>query len=207
MNFIYDILLNLNKQVIDFYDWNEEDKVVHIKKAPLFKVNSDFIKNLTNNCLKVSPTFLQEIFNKTEIYSKKSIRNISYLAIFSDGQQAIAVKFDKQGISKQKSKFLIDEDIEINYLANHLKTYTINYKVIRFYNSEQNMTRFQKKCYFFIIDNIKNLEDTKKIKYLNYELFSDKSESKQVLINNVKKNIQEQYLKMYNFFKLMSSLK
>ena len=32
MNYIYDILANFNEHYYDFYDWNELDNLIHIKK-------------------------------------------------------------------------------------------------------------------------------------------------------------------------------
>ena len=40
MNFIYDIVLNFNKDYYDFFEWNKKDSVINIKKIP----NSGFIK-------------------------------------------------------------------------------------------------------------------------------------------------------------------
>ena len=68
MSYIYDILLNLNNVILDFYDWNEDDKVVHIKKAPIFLVNTKFINDLTYNKLKISQSLMSKIYNKTRYY-------------------------------------------------------------------------------------------------------------------------------------------
>ena len=207
MSYIYDILLNLNNVILDFYDWNEDDKVVHIKKAPIFLVNTKFINDLTYNKLKISQSLMSKIYNKTEIYTNKDIKNIKYLAIFSDGATAVAVKFNIDGINQKKSKFLIDEDIEINNLACHLKKTVENYKLISVKSKDINKTRFQQNCYNYIFNILKNMDNNSEIKYLNYELFSVKSSNKSELVNNIKKNFNQQYLKIYNFFKLIATSK
>ena len=33
MSYVYDILINLNKKFYDFYDWNNNDKILHVKKV------------------------------------------------------------------------------------------------------------------------------------------------------------------------------
>ena len=38
MTYIYDILLNFNEEYYEFYDWNKEDTIVHIKKIPIYKI-------------------------------------------------------------------------------------------------------------------------------------------------------------------------
>ena len=45
MNYIYDIYLNFNKELYDFFDWNKSDKLTHIKMIPIFKVNEETIKS------------------------------------------------------------------------------------------------------------------------------------------------------------------
>lgn len=207
MNYIYDILLNLNKKVYDFYDWNEDDKVVHIKKVPIYTVDSQFIYNITNNDIIISKHFLEQIYKKTEIYINGSVKTINYLAIFSDGNNCIAIKFNKRGLNAKKSKFLIDEDIDINNLSSHFRKKIISYKIININNKKLNTTRMQRKCYFNIFNIMKNIDNKSQIKYLNYELFSIKSDSKQILINNIKKNFNRDYLKIYDFLKLIGTSK
>ena len=34
MNYIYDILLNFKNKLYDFYDWNINDDITHIRKIP-----------------------------------------------------------------------------------------------------------------------------------------------------------------------------
>ena len=35
MNYIYDILINFNENLYDFYDWNLNDQIDHIRKIPV----------------------------------------------------------------------------------------------------------------------------------------------------------------------------
>ena len=49
MNFIYDILLNFNNEYYEFYDWNNDDKLTHIRKMPIFKISDDALKNIIYN--------------------------------------------------------------------------------------------------------------------------------------------------------------
>ena len=34
MNYIYDILLNLNQHAYEFFEWELNDNIVHVKKTP-----------------------------------------------------------------------------------------------------------------------------------------------------------------------------
>ena len=51
MIYVYDILLNWNKEVAyDFFEWEKTDKLDHIKKIPLFKVKKGIKKNIITLC-------------------------------------------------------------------------------------------------------------------------------------------------------------
>ena len=41
MTYIYDILLNFKDELIEFYDWNKNDNIIHIRKIPLLKITAD----------------------------------------------------------------------------------------------------------------------------------------------------------------------
>ena len=81
MNYIYDIYLNLNNVLIDFFEWNKCDKLIHIKKIPIIKLqHEDFVKfNSYSTC--VNEEFLNDIYNKTELWSTNEN---SILLIFLD---------------------------------------------------------------------------------------------------------------------------
>jgi hypothetical protein len=53
MNYIYDIYLNFNNQLYDFFDWNKSDKLTHIKMIPIFKVNEETIRSFISNIIKL----------------------------------------------------------------------------------------------------------------------------------------------------------
>ena len=57
MIYIYDILLNFNPIFYNFYDWYKKDKIEHIKKIPLFKVDDQTIKDFMNYELIIEDNF------------------------------------------------------------------------------------------------------------------------------------------------------
>ena len=77
MNYIYDILLNFKKEFFEFYEWNLNDDIIHIRKIPVFKVRKNQLYDFKNCNLKLNQKFLKSIFNKSEIFkgrNKKSIK-------------------------------------------------------------------------------------------------------------------------------------
>ena len=41
MTYIYDVTLNFNEILYDFFEWNNSDTLTHIRKIPMFKVNNE----------------------------------------------------------------------------------------------------------------------------------------------------------------------
>ena len=77
MNYIYDILLNFKESFLDFYEWNLDDEIIHIRKIPLFRVSKEKLYDFKNGIVKIDYSFLKYIFNKTEVFkgrNKKSIK-------------------------------------------------------------------------------------------------------------------------------------
>ena len=61
MNYIYDILLNFNRQLYDFFEWNLSDNIIHVRKIPLFRIDSKTLLTIRDNKVKVDSSFLEKI--------------------------------------------------------------------------------------------------------------------------------------------------
>ena len=92
MNYIYDIILNFNEQIYDFYEWNKSDNLTHIRKIPLIRINSKDLYNIENNNIRFNEELFNKISNKTEIFSGRTVKNID-ACLFSDGTSVLALKF------------------------------------------------------------------------------------------------------------------
>lgn len=112
MNYIYDVLANFGDNYFEFYDWNENDSIIHIKKLPILKVNSDFFYNVKFNCVKVSSDLLEKIFKKTDFF-RANKGKYSYVCALCDGCSAFIVRFDYKGNVIGKSSMLLDEENEV----------------------------------------------------------------------------------------------
>ena len=134
MNYIYDIYLNLNETLYDFFDWNKNDKIIHIKKIPVIKVNEETFKTLTSNQIKVDDELLLQIYSKTEIWNMNG--KINYCSLFSDNNNIIAIEFNKSGKSIKKSFMYIDEELEVLEIINKLNEKIISFEVL---NNQKNV--------------------------------------------------------------------
>ena len=71
MTYIYDILLNFNNDFYEFYEWEKTDYITHIKKIPIYKVNTNLIDDLLTKKIVIDSPITYEIMNKTEVFENK----------------------------------------------------------------------------------------------------------------------------------------
>ena len=109
MNYIYDIYLNFNNELYDFFDWNKSDKLTHIKTIPIFKVNEDDIKKFISNIVKLDEKYFSLVQNKSTIWNKAN--KYKNYVLFADENNVIAIEFDDEGKSINKSYLLISEEL------------------------------------------------------------------------------------------------
>ena len=76
MKYIYDIILNFNENLYEFYEWKDDDNIEYIKKIPIVKVTESVFSNLKNNEFVVDDAFLNMICNKCEVYGNYGIGRI-----------------------------------------------------------------------------------------------------------------------------------
>ena len=105
MNYIYDIYLNFNKELYDFFEWNKNDKLIHIKTIPIFKISEQDLKNIITYNIKLEESFFKEIKEKSTIYNKPSQKR-NY-ALFCDNTNVLAVEFNNIGKIINKSSLFI----------------------------------------------------------------------------------------------------
>lgn len=209
MNYIYDILVNFNSELYDFYEWNTSDNVTHIRKIPLFRISSEKLEKIKNYNIKLNLDFLKKIENKTERFTTRDVEKISFSALFSDLNDVYALKFDKKGNSIGISKLLIDEEEDVLDVACRCNEVNIDFKVLKEKSNHKFKTRMQKEMYNYLNKSLNKLEKTnelEKLSYLYFECFNEKEESMNEIISKLKQNMDnEKTLKtMYDFFKLIS---
>ena len=210
MNYIYDILLNFQKAFYDFYEWNEEDEIIHIRKIPLFRVSNPDFNNFKNNTVKFDKTFTEKIYNRTEKFKKINIATLNYVFLVSNSKEAMALKLGKNGVVTHKSSLLIDEEDEIADMANDLKLFPIEYSIVNKGSDNTFQTRNEKENSVSIINKLNNLythKDDDKLKFLYLECFNKKEEDATKAFNALKNEVvlnSKNYFKISDFFKIIS---
>lgn len=211
MNYIYDILLDFNNELYDFFDWNEKDRIVHIRKIPIFKIFTNDYNKIKNNKVIIDDKFKEKIHNRTEIFESHKVKNIEYACLLCDGLEVMAILFNNNGLNVKCSSLLLDENDDVVEVADKMNECDIKFKVLHKKINHKFLTRLDISKINYIdkeIGKIKKNKELEKMKFLYYELFNEKNENMNFMINKIKKELinykNNFYLKVYEFFKLTS---
>jgi len=189
MTYIYDVTLNFNEILYDFFEWNNTDNLIHVRKIPIIKVSSEDFKNIITYKIKINELLLNKIIDKTETYGKKVKKMTSCL--ISDNENIIALKFNSEGISTDISSIIVEEELDILEIRiNNSKTF--EYETIsprKFLTT----TRYDSTSKNYIEKEIRKLnikKDKEKIKYLYLEYFGKYTDDESKALNELKKELK-----------------
>lgn len=208
MTFVYDVLLNFQKDFFDFFEWNSNDNIVHIKKIPLIKVCNNDYNMFKNSLVCFNKDFISSFFNKTETVSLPK-KHIPYAFLVSNGCETIALKLNRKGFNEYKSSLLFDEDDEVSNIAFSLAETKPKYVIKKKCEVCSFKTRNEKNAEKYIIHNINLLyknHEFDKLKYIYLDCFNVKENDIKKICAVLKKVItnESQYvLKLNDFFKII----
>lgn len=210
MNYIYDILLNLQKKAYDFFEWNESDEIIHVRKIPFFRISSEELYDIKNNQVKFDLMFLKKISNRCEIFTNRNIKILKYVCLFSDSKEVIGVQLNDKGERIKISKLLIDEELDVNEVCENIEYSKINFVVSKLKQELNFKTRKEMKIYDYLLKQFNN-KNYNKLKYLYFEFFDteedDFSKIVEKLVDELNNNWSKVSKIMYNFFRLSSQRK
>ena len=208
---IEDIMLNFNDYLYEFYEWNKNDQIIHIKNTCAIKVNDQIIDDFIKSKVKVDSVFLDVIKDKTEVYTYTSSYKLNYIVILYNDDIAVAFKFDSNGICTGKSRLLYDEEDEIIKKSKSNKV-SIKYEVLNKINTNIYTTRYERKLINYLSKYFDDLYNEKKydaIKYYYLECFNNDyksyDEAYKILKDSIINNKDEIILKIKNIIKLVKN--
>lgn len=208
MNFIYDIVLNFNKEYYDFFEWNKKDSIVNIKKIPLFIVNNDIFNSMKYDYVSVNISFIDNIKDKTYTYNRQKIGNACLL---SNGKQVIGTLFNNNGDLIKRSSLLLDEEEEVLDEIYSNEVTDIDIVKIKKGKSNDSVNRLQKEKKDFLIKYINKENNDVNLKYLYYDYFEkDEDDSNKIrdsLINEIKNNWNKKFNDFYEIVKIFNKIK
>jgi len=211
MIYVYDMILNWidGDKVYEFFEWELSDNIEHIKRIPLFKVDTKLFDEISCYDFEVDQDFLSKIYNLTEQYTNDKIEKIKYATIFTDGVRATAIEFDDNGLSTFRSRLLLDEEQDVIILSNKLSCYELNIVEKRKKNDDMFTTRLEqniKKMLTIEINDTYKKGNFDKLKYLYFEFFGKEQDDMDVmhknLLSSIEKEINYNHNKLYEVIKL-----
>lgn len=199
MIYIYDILLNFSKnKIYDFYEWDKEDKIDHVKKIKLIKVNSKIIDDLFTYNITLLDVKKSELEKGCELFKNKQVKKAM---LFTDGYRVLAVLFNDQYKSVARSKLLLEEELDVLDISEKLNEVELIYKKStkieeEFYTRKeleikQKLEREIKKTY--------KKQEVNKLGYIYIEYFNKEEKNIEILYQNLLdslKEINEKHIKL-----------
>ncbi len=203
MDYYYDVLLNFQERYCMFYEWDENDSLDYVKKIPLFHVNAKTFEDLRQKKVKVEKEFLIAIENKTKL---KQNSYLKYTAIFSDGKNSLALEFDEEGYTLNKSSLTLEDELNINEFTYNVSLEKLDYKVIAKDEviKETRQEAKVKKILRLEIDNMYQSKNYSKLKYIYLEWFSKLKSNPDEMYEEMQKKLEEKLTdKEYNIYELI----
>lgn len=211
MNTVYDLFLNFQDYAFEFFEWQRQDEIEHIKKIPLFRVKTEMMEDLLIKKIKVTTDFLKIIYNLTERYD---LNKLEYSCCFSDGKIAIAIEFNEEGYSMYKSRMLLEDEEEICKYAIREEEINLEYEVMEEKLINPFFTRHERKVKKFLereITKIYQQKEYSKLQYLYLEYFEileeNKNKMKEALLDSMKDSLNEKHFELYELLLILSKKK
>ena len=204
MKNIYDILVNFKKIPYEFYEWNKEDDVKHVKKMPSIKVSDSTLYDIFYNDVVVSKNFLDQIKDKTEIFFGRTVKKVKYACVIYNDDVALSILLNDNGDIIGKSKLLFDEEEDV--LKEDVPVKEIDYNIIKKSKKISGLTRREAKIVLLLSKYLDKIHESKKndeIKYMYFECFNKVEEDNEKAYKNLKNEVLKANLNVIETLKTL----
>lgn len=204
MKNIYDILVNFKKIPYEFYEWNKEDDVKHVKKMPSIKVSDSTLYDIFYNDAVVSKDFLDQIKDKTEIFFGRTVKKVKYACVIYNDDVALSILLNDNGEIIGKSKLLFDEEEDV--LKEDIPLKEIDYNIIKKSKKISGLTRREAKIVLLLSKYLDKIHESKKndeIKYMYFECFNKVEEDNEKAYKNLKNEVLKANLNVIETLKTL----
>ena len=169
MNYYYDILVNLEEDFYEFYEWEKNDPIIAIKKTPLFKVSHNVIVDFLTYDITLDEELTINLLEKTICKNKEKINAL----LISDTKTSLFLEINDNGKVIFKSKLLVEDENNINEIVNALRETNLKYQVGKkvLKNNLLRQTIKEQKLILIELNGLKKNKDVDKCNYLYFELF------------------------------------
>lgn len=209
MTYVYDLILNFNNEIYEFYEWKKDDNIHHIKRINLIRVSSKNYNEIMNNKVKFDDTLLLSIFNRCEYFENRNVNTLPYALLVTDNYRVVALLLDNDGYISKYSSLLLDEEEDILDISERLPETKIEYKIVQKLKNDTIHTRGEKNILRYIKKDLNKCykeNNLSKLKYLYYEYFNKQSDDiKEIyerLTNELTNQLNDKHYNLYNLIKL-----
>lgn len=204
MSYIYDILLNFNNDLIEYFEWEDTDKIKYVKKIMLFKTSTDVIRDIANYEVLLDSSFTSNIPK----YDMNNSREEGKICLLTDENIVIGLLIKNNKV-EYISRLLLDEEYDALETASHIVTTKIGYKKLKQRNRDKgNLTRKELTIKRNLLDKIDSLYKNKKVeelKYLYYEYTNKENKNIDYIYNFLKNsltNFNDNHISLYNILNI-----
>ena len=189
MDYIYDIVLNFQKDYYDFYEWKSTDKVINVKKIPVYKINNEDYLILKYH----------EVTLDKKTFPIKQIK----MLLVTNGIEVMGLLLNGEGKIIKRSSLLLDEADEVLEEQENIKELKLKYNknIPRKHESINRLvaekTKFLEK-YFYNVDIKK---DEYVLKYIYYDIFNKEENNIDCVYKELKQLMTSNIDKIYNGIK------
>lgn len=184
MDYIYDIVLNFHEQYYDFYEWKPSDKIINIKRIPIYKISTKDYINIKNNEVTLE---------------RNTIPKTNKIFLITSGIEVMGIYIDNSGKVLKKSSLLFEESDDILEDKDEIKEINIKYIINKKYlnNYQSRITKEKKEYINNYLNDIDKYKDEYLLKYLYYDIYNLEEEDTNIIYNKLidlsKNNFNELY--------------
>lgn len=192
MKNVYDILVNYKKVPYEFYEWDKEDDIKHIKKIPSFKVTDSLMKDIMECDVLVSKDFLEKIKNKTEVFYNRTVKIIMYACVIFNDEFSLALVFDDKGYNIGKSKLLFDESDDVVISGKNLDVTEFEYNIIKKASINSKYTRKENRIISLVSKYLKTIyekDEKDELMYIYFECYDESENDVKTIYNKLTKSV------------------
>ena len=188
MDYIYDIILNFQDKYYEFYEWYPHDKIINVKKIPIYKIPTNDYLNIKKNIA---------------IIDRNTLPKTSKIFLLTNGVEVMGILLDNYGKTVKISSLLFDEADDILKDKDSIKQINIKYRILKRRHLKL-ISRPNQEKQNYIKHYLKHLDikkDEYLIKYLYYDIYGTEEENIYVTYDKILTLAKENYLLLYEHIK------
>lgn len=185
MDYIYDIVLNFQNEYYDFYEWQPSDKIINVKRLPIYKIKNIDYLNIKNNKVTIE---------------RNTLPKQNKLFLITSGIEVMGILIDNNGRVIKKSSLIFEESDDILTDIDEIKLINIKYKIdaqepinLASRISKEKSTYIEK--YLHKLDKVK---DEYFLKYLYYDIYNIEEDDINIIYNKLVELSKNDVFKMYD---------